>query len=283
MPLLRLLSEARRRLAVAAGCSALELDAELRRCPPDDREAWLEDIAGDDGITRVASWVLFAICEGWGSGLDVTAAPVQGRELLARLCELSAPVAVLLCPGAEASCLARALRTADELVDYMRGHAVAVSSYADAVNEVMADRSQDLQRFRANVVLLQRTPRVAGSSRTQLARILCEALNRDERTKGAFEIGAEVPVYERKRPIPVDLLARDAQLAIEIDDWYRFHDAHGYDAERDKDIRLQQAGYYVIRFMPEDIENRLDVIVDDIAICLDGRRTSELFMESTHD
>ena len=42
------------------------------------------------------------------------------------------------------------------------------------------------------------------------------------------------------------------------------------------DVRLQRAGYFVMRFLAEDVRRRLELIVDEIAVALRGRRASSV-------
>jgi very-short-patch-repair endonuclease len=72
----------------------------------------------------------------------------------------------------------------------------------------------------------------------------------------------------------MDLVSVRARLAIEIDGWYHFRDPEGYRAARIADLRLQRAGFFVLRFLAEDVGERLEPIVDEIAVALRGRHAS---------
>jgi very-short-patch-repair endonuclease len=72
-------------------------------------------------------------------------------------------------------------------------------------------------------------------------------------------------------------------LAIEIDDWYRLGDPQAYRRDRIKDVWLQRAGFFVMRFLADDVEDRLEQTVDEIALALAGRRASGSFAENTND
>jgi very-short-patch-repair endonuclease len=61
---------------------------------------------------------------------------------------------------------------------------------------------------------------------------------------------------------------------VEIDGWYHFREPQGYRSDRAKDVLLQRAGFFVMRFLAEDVEDRLALIIDEIAIGLGGRRAA---------
>jgi very-short-patch-repair endonuclease len=124
-----------------------------------------------------------------------------------------------------------------------------------------------------------RTPRAADPARRRAAQALHSALSRDPRTAGLFEPAARVPTHDRDRTVIVDLIARDALLAVEIDDWYLFRDPQAYTRNRAKDIWLERAHFFVMRFLVEDVDARIGQTVDEIAIALAGRRASGSFVE----
>jgi very-short-patch-repair endonuclease len=70
----------------------------------------------------------------------------------------------------------------------------------------------------------------------------------------------------------VDLLCPDAGLAVEIDGAQHFDGLDAYRRDRRKDALLQENGYFVLRFLAEDIGKRLDDILDAILRTLAHRR-----------
>jgi very-short-patch-repair endonuclease len=133
-------------------------------------------------------------------------------------------------------------------------------------------QSASLSMARQGVVPI--SARAEGSvvrARSRAARVLHEALARDARTAGRFARNVDVPIYGGGPAVEVDLVAESARLAIEIDGWYHFRDPQGYRAARITDLRLQRAGFFVLRFPAEDVGERLDLIVDEIAIAVRGR------------
>jgi len=62
----------------------------------------------------------------------------------------------------------------------------------------------------------------------------------------------------------VDLLCADARLAIDLDGAQYLSDPDAYRRDRRKDCLLQQNGYFVLRFLAEDIGIRLEEVLDTI-------------------
>ncbi len=62
----------------------------------------------------------------------------------------------------------------------------------------------------------------------------------------------------------VDLLCADARLAVELDGGQHFVDPEAYRRDRRKDVLLQENGYFVLRFLAEDVGKRLDEVLNAI-------------------
>ena len=56
----------------------------------------------------------------------------------------------------------------------------------------------------------------------------------------------------------VDLLCAEARLAVELDGPQHLADPEAYRRDRRKDAALQEHGYFVLRFLAEDVGKRLD-------------------------
>ncbi len=69
----------------------------------------------------------------------------------------------------------------------------------------------------------------------------------------------------------VDLLDRDARIAIEIDGSQHLDDADAYRRDRRKDQLLQENGYFVLRFLAEDIGQQLEAVLNAIERTLANR------------
>jgi hypothetical protein len=288
MPWLRLLSSARARLSVAAKLERNAVDAALdARSSSFDREAWIDEVTGHDMCARVGGWLLSMIREPWGSVPDLTTAPVQGGDLLAALCELAAPIAVVLeHPEPNTAWLRGAIQTAADLIDFLPRRAIAVTAPNELAVSVLSGRSESAALAlaqRGMVPLPARAPRAMESGCRRAVNMLHAALAGDPRTAGLFEPNVPVPTHDRDRPVEVDLIARDALLAVEIDDWYQLRDPKSYARDRSKDKWLSRAQFFVMRFLVEDIEQRTEQTINEIAIALAGRRASGPFSENTND
>jgi very-short-patch-repair endonuclease len=62
----------------------------------------------------------------------------------------------------------------------------------------------------------------------------------------------------------VDLLCAEKQIAVEIDGAQHLADADAYRRDRRKDLLLQENGYFVLRFLAEDVGKHLDTVLDAI-------------------
>jgi superfamily II DNA or RNA helicase/very-short-patch-repair endonuclease len=92
-------------------------------------------------------------------------------------------------------------------------------------------------------------------------------------TKGRFHLNAKLPIaFDGVSALEVDLLCADARLAVEIDGAQHLADAAAYRRDRRKDQMLQENGYFILRFLAEDIGKDLDLVLDGILRVL-SRRT----------
>ncbi len=62
----------------------------------------------------------------------------------------------------------------------------------------------------------------------------------------------------------VDLLCADARLVVELDGGQHLSSADAYRRDRRKDALLQEHGYFVLRFLAEDVGTQLDMVLDTI-------------------
>lgn len=283
MPWLRMLLGARRQLAEAARLELKDFDAALDSRPLLHREAWLDDVAGQDMHARVSAWLVSMIREPWGRAPDLDAAPARGGDLLAVLCDIAAPIAILVQhTEPTAAWLERAIETAAELVEFLPRSVIGVSAPGELVASVFRGRFESralaLAR-RGEVPMAAWMPRAAEHARHRAVQRLHTVLAQDPRTTGLFEPTTRVSTPDRDRAVEVDLIARGPLLAIEIDDWYLFRDPQAYARERAKDLWLARAQFFVMRFLVEDVEERIEQTVDEIAIALAGRRASGSFVE----
>jgi very-short-patch-repair endonuclease len=91
-------------------------------------------------------------------------------------------------------------------------------------------------------------------------------------TAGRFQLNADLPIpFDGRGQMEVDLLCADARVAVELDGGQHLADADAYRRDRRKDVLLQEKGYYVLRFLAEDVGKHLDSILDTILRALSHR------------
>lgn len=69
----------------------------------------------------------------------------------------------------------------------------------------------------------------------------------------------------------VDFLCAKNRLAIEIDGSQHLAEVEAYRRDRRKDVLLQENGYFVLRFLAEDVGKHLDTVLDAILRALAHR------------
>lgn len=281
IPWARCLPGARTRFARAARLRPEAVDAAFASRAGMQRRRWLDHVTAGDPVARVAGWLIAAHHEPRAEVPDPATAPVTGTALVAALCELGAPMAVLLDGGeaADDPWLAAAIPTAAQLASELPGLAIGVTAPAEQVSRGLDRRGGAFSIARMGVI---QVPALAPATavRRDPAWLLHAALERDPRTTGGFELDAMVPVNEREREVPVDLLARDERIAVSLDDWFRAPDPDAYRRARVVDAWLQRAGVFIHRFVVDDVEARLPQIVDEIARSLAARRAEHPAPES---
>jgi very-short-patch-repair endonuclease len=91
-------------------------------------------------------------------------------------------------------------------------------------------------------------------------------------TAGKFQLNAQLPIpFDGWGNMEVDLLCEPARLAIELDGGQHLNDPDAYRRDRRKDQLLQEHGYFVLRFLAEDVGKRLDMVLDGILRTLTHR------------
>ena len=95
-----------------------------------------------------------------------------------------------------------------------------------------------------------------------------------EATTDRFRLNAELPIpFNAKGAMEVDFLCEAARLVIERDGGQHLADAEAYRRARRKDVALQERGYFVLRFLAEDVGKRLDEVLDAILRALAHQNT----------
>lgn len=84
-------------------------------------------------------------------------------------------------------------------------------------------------------------------------------------TAGRFRLNTTLQIpFDGCRCMEVDLLDQATQLAIEIDGAQHLSDPDAYRRDRRKDAFLQENGYFVLRFLADDVGKKLDEVLDAI-------------------
>ena len=93
-------------------------------------------------------------------------------------------------------------------------------------------------------------------------------------TKGRFALNTRLPIaFDGAGTLEVDLLCADARVAVELDGAQHLSDPVAYRRDRRKDQMLQENGYFVLRFLAEDVGKELDAVLDAVQRALSRRRT----------
>lgn len=103
------------------------------------------------------------------------------------------------------------------------------------------------------------------NARSAVERFLFRHLQSLPQTAGTFELNGRLEIPFGGNPyMEVDFLARDARLAVEVDGYRHLNDKNAYRRDRRKDELLQAEGYFVLRFLAEDVVNDLGAVIDRI-------------------
>ena len=105
----------------------------------------------------------------------------------------------------------------------------------------------------------------ARRARSATEAFLYRRLQSLQETAGRFDLNFELPVpFDGWGNMEVDLLDSRARLVIELDGGQHLANAEAYRRDRRKDALLQERGYFVLRFLVEDVGRRLDKVLDAI-------------------
>jgi very-short-patch-repair endonuclease len=118
-------------------------------------------------------------------------------------------------------------------------------------------------------------PEAEGIERARSATeaFLYQRLETLPQTSGLFSLNVQLPIpFDGWGQMEVDLLCAERRLAIEIDGAQHLASADAYRRDRRKDILLQENGYFVLRFLAEDVGQHLDTVLDAILRALSHQR-----------
>ncbi len=90
---------------------------------------------------------------------------------------------------------------------------------------------------------------------------------------GLFRLNVQLPIpFDGWGQMEVDLLWGEGRVAIEIDGPQHLDNSEAYRRDRRKDVLLQESGYFVLRFLAEDLGKHLDMVLDAILRTILQRR-----------
>lgn len=81
---------------------------------------------------------------------------------------------------------------------------------------------------------------------------------------GLFELNGQPGFSFGNRPAEIDLVCISKRIALEIDGYHHFTNSAAYRRDRRKDALLQQHGYYVLRFLADDVVSDLETICEAV-------------------
>ena len=151
-------------------------------------------------------------------------------------------------------------------------------TYAESVKRLLRDgvtaEEVDLFAFAAarqkdiedkDAVCISVTEEDEENARSAVERFLHRHLEALPTTKGLFELNGKLEIPFGANPyMEVDFLSRTAKLAVEVDGSRHFDDKNAYRRDRRKDELLQGEGYFVLRFLAEDVMADLGMVMDRI-------------------
>jgi superfamily II DNA or RNA helicase/very-short-patch-repair endonuclease len=89
---------------------------------------------------------------------------------------------------------------------------------------------------------------------------------------GRFRLNARLTIpFDDRGEMEVDLLCEAAKVVIEIDGLQHLGDVEAYRRDRRKDALLQAQGYFVLRFLADDLGKQLDTVLDTVLRTLASR------------
>ncbi len=140
-------------------------------------------------------------------------------------------------------------------------------TYAATVRRLLRDgvdeRLAGLFVFAARTLTDEMTG--AARARSAVEAFLFRRLETIPETAGRFILNGSLPIpFGDRDTMEVDLLCARAKVAVEIDGAQHLADAAAYRRDRMKDLLLQERGYVVLRFLADDVLQRLDRVLDTL-------------------
>ncbi len=110
-------------------------------------------------------------------------------------------------------------------------------------------------------------PEAAGDSRARSAAeaFLYRRLESLPGFQSRFALNVELPIaFDGLGKMEVDFLCAESRVVVEVDGSQHLGDPEAYRRDRRKDALLQENGYFVLRFLAEDVTQRLDGVLEAV-------------------
>ncbi|MDB5390379.1 MAG: UvsW helicase [Planctomycetaceae bacterium] len=151
-------------------------------------------------------------------------------------------------------------------------------SYASAVRRLCKDGVDTLLANLFVDVTQATSPDAEGADRARSASeaFLFRRLETLPESAGRFRLNTLLPIpFDERGQMEVDLVCADARLVIELDGSQHLESPEAYRRDRRKDLLLQEQGYFVLRFLSQDVGVHLDLVLDTIFRALTHRQRTQ--------
>jgi superfamily II DNA or RNA helicase/very-short-patch-repair endonuclease len=147
------------------------------------------------------------------------------------------------------------------------------SDYATSVRRLIRDGVDgSLANLFADVARSVAPDEEANCARSATEAFLYRRLKTLPESAAQFHLNAELPIpFDGNGRMEVDLLCAEARLVIELDGPQHLDSSEAYRRDRRKDMLLQEHGYFVLRFLAEDVGKHLDTVLDAILRAMSHR------------
>ena len=170
--------------------------------------------------------------------------------------------------------------SAGELTDRLKRAGVPEPLPTDAILRLAADGlAEEVADAYFEAAVAMRLPTSDSSAgddphRSASERFLFEQLESMVETAGLFSPNRDLEFLHGTKAAEADLVAPELKLAIEIDGGYYHLNAEQYRRDRRKDRAYQRHGYWVLRFLAEDVVVDLEAILNTILEAVASRRSA---------
>ena len=150
-------------------------------------------------------------------------------------------------------------------------------TYAETIKRLARDGADgETADLFAAAALAQRGQAPESGGRSAAEKFLFRYLEAMPATQGLFALNGRLPVpFGPNAFMEVDLLCASRRVAVEVDGKFHFASPENYRRDRRKDFLLQKAGYLVLRFLADDVVERLPEVMDAINVALDSHAQSQ--------